>query len=93
MEEVKSVLEKMEEENDNLAMETRTCEAVANRFGDDVKEIKTVVDGCLKEIEELKAVLSCRDEEMHELKYGLKCCRNVIVCGLGVVLFFFFTAA
>ncbi|CAA7041887.1 unnamed protein product [Microthlaspi erraticum] len=92
MEEVQSLLQKMEEEIDNLAMETRTCEAVANHFGDDVKDIKTLAEGCVKEIEELKAVVSCRAEEIQELKSGLNCCRNMIVCGLGVVLFFFFIA-
>ncbi|CAA7028197.1 unnamed protein product [Microthlaspi erraticum] len=93
MEEVESVLERMEEEIVNLAMKTGTCEAVAKRYGDAVKALKTLTEGCVKEIEELKAAVNCREKEKQELQSGLKCCRNVIVCVLGVLLFFYFAAA
>ncbi|CAA7032678.1 unnamed protein product [Microthlaspi erraticum] len=93
MEEVERVIQKIEEEFFNLAMETRTCEAVVNRYGDEIKAMKTLAEGCKKEVEELKAVVKRREEDIEKVKSGMSCCKSVTICVLGVVLSFYFMSA
>ncbi|ESQ30870.1 hypothetical protein EUTSA_v10012038mg [Eutrema salsugineum] len=83
-------LHDVETEMGTLTCETRTCEAIANSYGSDIDAIKVSAQGFQKELGELKTVIGRCEEGIEKLNTTVSAMKNMIVCGLVMVLIMYF---
>ncbi|KAL1214063.1 hypothetical protein V5N11_007418 [Cardamine amara subsp. amara] len=55
----------------------------------DIEAIKVITEVCEKEIGELKAMVSCCEKEIK----AIRCFKNMVVCGLVMVVGYYFIFA
>ncbi|KAL1202347.1 hypothetical protein V5N11_031864 [Cardamine amara subsp. amara] len=79
-------LSDVEDQMDTLALETRTCEAVANSFAKMIEANKEGVKNLEKEMGDLKLKLSSYEKEVRSIK-------NMIVCALVMFMVYWFMFA